>query len=626
MKDNFYPPFSIGLLADIILAFIATFIGLEISGAASNSHFIFKIFVFFSSILSLLIVTKSWQSVWKWTGFDDIIKILQVNILSSILYLLICFFKFHELLFDEAIFVYFILISLMVGARGFVRLVASGGNIITLAALLRPVDKNAPAAILVGETEVVTNALHEIRKQGTFSFKPIAIISTKGNHIGKVFAGAKVFSGEKFDKLIKEISEEALENYDDVRIILVGNSHSAAISQSVLSLIQKTKVKLARLPEFGSKELKNVSPFDVLGRKHHNLDFKGPSHLIKHKTVLITGAGGTIGSEIAKQVASFSPSCIILLDNSEENLYEVDQKIKDSFPSVKRVAKLKDVKEKDQIDLIFKEYNPQIIFHAAANKHVPILEFHPREAILTNIYGTKNVADAALQNGAEIFVLISTDKAVNPSNIMGCAKRIAELYTRYCFNKACGHFYAVRFGNVLGSSGSVMPLFERQIKRGGPLTVTDFNMTRWFMTVEEASGLVLQGAALGAGYVKDDLNEPLGEPLLVLDMGEPMKIVDFAKDMVRLKGLEPDKDIKIIESGIRPGEKLHEELFYKSERVSKTLVDGVLCAKPTSLLNENLIDLIDDCVKAAKQNDIEGAVTALSKIVPEYKPSNPVRT
>lgn len=622
-------PFSRGFFADLALGLIAICCGLLLSndGLHENidgNEFLFKALAYFIGLSAALVFSKSSLSVWRWTTSDDLLRVLNAVLISAIAYSVFCSAYFNELFFLEPLLISFFIVAFLMGARGFVRLTTSGGNFRSLIALFRPVSNDAPAAILVGSTHIVSGSLHETRKLGPLPFRPIAIVSTLGNHINKVYAGARVYDGSKSTDIIEVLVKSAQKQNKEVRIVLVGDDHQEKVTQAVMGIVAKTGAKISRLPEIGAKELSNVSPADVLGRKKHNHDETGPSRLIRHKTVLITGAGGTIGSELAMQIAKYAPGRLILLDNSENNLYSVGLAINEQFPTINCISKMVDIREKDQIDNLFDKYSPQIVIHAAANKHVPLLEAHPREAIRVNLGGTKILADAALKSGTEVFILISTDKAVNPSNIMGAAKRAAELYVRNCFEKKNGGFYSVRFGNVLGSSGSVMPLFERQISRMGPVTLTHNEMTRWFMTVEEAAGLVLQGAALGGGaFTDNDGNSHiLSDPLLVLDMGEPMRIKDFAEAMIRLRGLEPGVDIKIIETGIRPGEKLHEELFYTSEHVSMTRIDGVLCARPTLPLQEDLAEKIDQTLEYAQNNDLESAISVLREIVPQFDKQN----
>jgi FlaA1/EpsC-like NDP-sugar epimerase len=626
LPNRISAPISRGLVADLFLGLISIYLGLMLASGFKFSNplseeFIAKITIYFVGLTFALFSTKSWQKVWRWTSADELFGVAHTIIIAATIYIVSQFFTSGKIKAAEPILVSFCMSAFMMGARGFARLIGGGGSLSSLSALLRPVSKGAPAAILIGPTDGVTEALHMIRKEGALLFKPIAIISTSGNHVGKVFSGARVWSGQEIEKTLPFLANHALKEHDNVRIILVGDNHTNETKQATLDITNNTNIKISRMPEVGAKNLSNVNPQDVLGRRRHILDPFGPTTLIQNQTVLITGAGGTIGFELSHQVASCQPNQLILIDSSENNLYVIDNRLREKFPNLEIIPRLVDVRDKIMIEEIFEKFQPKIVLHAAANKHVPLLESHPREAIRVNLGGTKIIADAAMKYKSDIFILISTDKAVNPTNMMGTAKRAAELYIRNCFEKANGRFYSVRFGNVLGSSGSVMPLFEHQISKNGPVTVTHRDMTRWFMTVEEAVGLVLQSAALGGG-AKKDINGniiKLNSPLLVLDMGEPINIMKFAETMIRLRGFEPHTQIKIVETGIRPGEKITEELFYSFESVQDSSIEGIFCAQSADKLSPDLEINVNNAIELAEKNDIRTAFEVLQKIVPQAK-------
>ncbi len=341
--------------------------------------------------------------------------------------------------------------------------------------------------------------------------------------------------------------------------------------------------------------------------------------LISNRRVLVTGAGGTIGSELVRQICDFAPSHLALFDHSEFALYAIDREVLERKPELSRSAILGDVRDRARVFEIVSRERPDLVFHAAALKHVPVVEDHPNEGVLTNAIGTRHVADACADSSVRVMVLISTDKAVNPTNVMGATKRLAESYcqARDIVARRSGaktRFLMVRFGNVLGSTGSVVPLFQHQLSRGGPLTVTDPAMTRYFMTVREAVELVLQASALGAA---DGTEEGR---IFVLDMGEPVKIIDLARQMIRLAGLRPDIDIKIEITGVRPGEKLYEELFHTAEKVTPTTAQGILLAAPRTADLAVLSRALDELQEAAKAGRTEQTLTLLARIVPEYRP------
>ncbi len=367
-----------------------------------------------------------------------------------------------------------------------------------------------------------------------------------------------------------------------------------------------------------SQKVKNIQIEDLLERKPIVLDSKSISKQLKDKTILITGAAGSIGSEIVRQVAGFNPKVIILLDQAETPLHSLHLEILAAETNAKIHAVIADVKSKQAIERVFKNLQPQVVFHAAAYKHVPLMEENPSQAILTNIEGTKNLADLACKYGAKKFVMVSTDKAVNPSNVMGASKRIAEKYVQSLFlknqteNTDCKtKFITTRFGNVLGSNGSVVPLFTKQIAEGGPVTITHQDIIRYFMTIPEACQLVLEAGAMGNG----------GE-IYIFDMGKPVKIIDLAKKMIKLAGFIPDKEIKIKIVGLRPGEKLYEELLNDNSKTLPTYHDKIMIAQEIQDEYENLHTEIDELIGIANFFDNDDIVSKMKKIVPEFKSMN----
>ena len=373
-------------------------------------------------------------------------------------------------------------------------------------------------------------------------------------------------------------------------------------------------------------ELRPMAIEDLLNRPQVPLDREGMARLIQGRRVIVTGAGGTIGSELARQVAALGPERLILLDNGEYALWLIDLELAERHPHVARESLLADIRDEARIRALFEQWRPQLVFHAAALKHVPMVEANPLEGLLTNVAGTRHVADAARAVGARAMVLISTDKAVNPTSVMGASKRLAEMYCQaldiaaHAPGHASGHgmrCITVRFGNVLGSTGSVVPLFQRQLERGGPLTVTHPDMQRYFMTVREAVGLVLQASVVGAG----DASLPSGEEggIFVLDMGKPVKIVDLARQMIRLAGLTPERDVEIRFTGLRPGEKLHEELFHGKEPPAPTGFPGLLMAAPRTADPAIVGRAIDEIAAAARGGQARLALTLLGRLVTEFE-------
>lgn len=358
--------------------------------------------------------------------------------------------------------------------------------------------------------------------------------------------------------------------------------------ERIIELARQTKAQINRMPslekimtgKYKVNELQEIDVIDLLGREEVELDLTQLGQQLTGKKILVTGAGGSIGSEISRQLIRFSPKELLLLGHGENSIYQINRELKNYSTEVKITPLIADIQDRDRIFQVMRTYQPDIVYHAAAHKHVPLMEYNPREAVKNNIYGTKNVAEAAKENDVETFVMISTDKAVNPPNIMGASKRIAEMIVTGLNEENKTSFVAVRFGNVLGSSGSVIPLFKEQIKKGGPVTVTDFRMTRYFMTIPEASRLVLQAGALAKG----------GE-IFVLDMDEPVKILDLAKKMIQLSG-QTEEEIKIIESGIRPGEKLFEELMTSDEATHQEVYEKIFIGKVENLPLESVMSFV----------------------------------
>lgn len=328
------------------------------------------------------------------------------------------------------------------------------------------------------------------------------------------------------------------------------------------------------------------------------------------KRVLVSGAGGSIGSELCRQVVKFAPEKLILLDQAETPLYEIEKELTARCPGIRILALIADVRDRDKIMLAFEEFAPEVVFHAAAYKHVPMMEYNPTQAVLNNVFGSRNIADAAHQFKAGNLVMISTDKAVNPTNVMGATKRAAEIYIQALSRISSTRFTTVRFGNVLGSNGSVIPLFKEQIAKGGPLTVTDKRIIRYFMTIPEATQLVLQAGSMGSG-----------SEILVLDMGEPVRIIDLAEELIRLSGLTPYEDIDIVVTGLRPGEKLFEELLIDGEGILPTAHSKIKVLEPVHIELQPVRDELEKLYEAARSNCVDALMESLKRLVPEFKPA-----
>ncbi len=361
--------------------------------------------------------------------------------------------------------------------------------------------------------------------------------------------------------------------------------------------------------------IRDVDIEDLLGREPVQLDVEEIGRQLRRRRILVTGAGGSIGSEMCRQIAGFEPQRLILVEQAENNLFEIDRELRAAHPELEIIPLVADITDRARIESIFRAQRPSAVFHAAAHKHVPMMEINPGEAVKNNILGTSVVADACLAVGVETMVMISTDKAINPTSIMGCTKRLAEMYVQTLTGTGVTHFVTVRFGNVLGSSGSVVPIFKEQIARGGPVTVTHPDMTRYFMTIPEAAQLVLQAGAMGKG----------GE-IYVLHMGEPVRIVDLARDMITLSGLRPDADIEIAFTGIRPGEKLFEEILSVGEDVGDTSHPKIMIWKHRPADRETVRRGVERLIALADDASYEQLQAELKSFVPEYAPEPETRT
>jgi FlaA1/EpsC-like NDP-sugar epimerase len=449
------------------------------------------------------------------------------------------------------------------------------------------------------------------------NYKILGFIDDNESKVGKTIEGIKVFS-------LPEVLDKFIGSNDGLEVIMAINNMSAKSKRKISDIFLDRGVVVKALPpvdkwvegEFAMNQIHNVKIEDLLGREVIQMNNKRIGEEISGKVILVTGAAGSIGSEIVRQLIAYFPSKLILVDQAESALYDLEYELAGKVPTnVQLIVNVADVSDTRRIAKIFKSHRPDIIFHAAAYKHVPLMENNPYEAIKTNVIGTRILAEMASEVGVEKFVMVSTDKAVNPTNVMGATKRLAEMYTQ-SMNQLDGvktKFIATRFGNVLGSNGSVIPLFKKQIERGGPVTVTHPEITRYFMTIPEACELVLEAATMGQG----------GE-VFVFDMGESVKIIDLAKKMITLSGLRVDKDIEIRYTGLRPGEKLYEELLNNDENTLPTHHPKILIAEvntPSYAYMEVATNDLNYLLSSGNNNSI---VAKIKEIIPEYKSNNSV--
>lgn len=488
--------------------------------------------------------------------------------------------------------------------------------------------RDATAALLVGAVEDLDLLLRALVQDRRQSFHVDGLIAPGGGQRGRRIQGRPILGGiEDMDAVLNRL---AAEDRLPATLVIASPDLGGTELSRLVDLADQFGLSLRRAPRptaLGPAgparrlELRPVVIDDLLNRAQVPLDREGMARLIQGRRVIVTGAGGTIGSELARQVAAFAPEKLILLDNGEYALWQIDTELAETHPQVARQALIADIRDEARIRAVFETFRPELVFHAAALKHVPIVESNPLEGLLTNVAGTRHVADAARAVDAEAMVLISTDKAVNPTSVMGASKRLAEMYCQALdiSARSANHgmrCVTVRFGNVLGSTGSVVPLFQRQLERGGPLTVTHPDMQRYFMTVREAVGLVLQASVIGVGAAELPAAGQGG--IFVLDMGPPVKIVDLARQMIRLAGLKPDDDVEIRFTGLRPGEKLHEELFHGQEPPVPTGHAGLLMAAPRTADPAIVGRAIDEIAAACRGGQPRLALHLLGRLVPEF--------
>lgn len=474
-----------------------------------------------------------------------------------------------------------------------------------------PPEFSTKPTLLIGAGKTGVNLISELRSQKEFLLNPVGFLDEDPSKKGAQIQGIPVLGD-------LESLPEILQKFHIEEVIITTQNLTHKQKSFIIKTCEEFKLKPKIIPSFSEfisnplppiQQLREIRVEDLLGREAADLEIESIRAYLSNQTILVSGAGGSIGSEICRQVCQFNPKKLILLDSAETPLYEIDYEIRKKFPNVEILAYVADVKVLSRLSYIFELQKPSVVFHCAAYKHVPLMELNPSEAVLNNVYGTKNIADVSRLNGVEKFVLISTDKAVNPVNIMGVSKRVAELYIQHISPFSKTKFITVRFGNVLGSNGSVIPRFKEQIAQGGPVTVTHPDIIRYFMTIPEASQLVLQAGSMGNR----------GE-IFLLDMGEPVKILELAEEVIRMSGFKPYKDIDIVFTGLRPGEKLYEELLLSAEGIIPTHHPKIMIAKATQLGNSlYFYDKLETLFELARENRNEEIFKVFKEIVPEYE-------
>jgi len=551
------------------------------------------------------------RTIWRHTGFPEAAQVVQAAVVAHLVFLPIVFLITRLADFPRSSL--FISGPLMIAAMLAPRLAATAWRSGDIKALFRVEDRRVPAAVLVGPLSRVAEVLREQnRRTGGPVFRVKALIDTSGRGAGRALLGVPV-AGD-LDGLERAVERVKAGEPSQVRIVIAEPDPDPDLIAACAKVAGRTGSALSRARSAdGARAFTSVEASDLLSRPPRSLSRTGARVLLKGKRVLVTGAGGAIGSELVRQAAALGPARLVLFDNCEANLYQIDHELGGLGVQAEWRPVLGDVRDVTRLRDVFSEERPQIVLHAAALKHVPLMEDNGAEAALTNVFGTRNVVAAADETGCELVAVISTDKAVDPANVMGATKRAAELYVAAAAGRVTPRLCAVRFGNVLASTGSVVPLFERQIEMGGPVTVTHPETSRYFMTVEEAAGLVLEA---GARTMIDHAPDPeAGGALYLLDMGDPVPIARLARQLIRLRGKEPGRDIEVRYIGLRRGETLHESLTHAFEATDPTPTDGVLRVRGPRPDSAALEAAFAELKALAEARDDVGVRRALERII-----------
>jgi O-antigen biosynthesis protein WbqV len=549
------------------------------------------------------------RGLWRFTDAHDLLRICRAVISANLLLLPVLFIVDRLLDFPRSTPVTLaplLILGLSLG-RVMSEIAAHGD----LMQVFRFEDRSRPPAVVVGAAKTAAAYLKAIRRHRVGRPRVAGVVALDETPtVGRTVQGTEILGDlSRLTPILKAL--KAAEGREP-QVILAERRPDRALMQAVIAAAGEAGARVVTVRGDGGMQPHPVQAADLLDRPPRKLDLGGPRSLISGKRVLVTGAGGTIGGELTRQILAFGPERVILLDASEYNLYAIDRELTEMGAPRVWCAELGDVRDMRRLETLFAAESPDVVLHAAALKHVPLMELNPCEAVLTNVIGAANVARAA-RDACEALVFISTDKAVNPTNVMGATKRVAEQVVQALTRDHAVRAAAVRFGNVLGSTGSVVPLFERQIAMGGPVTVSDPHIERYFMTVQEAASLVLQAASL-----PPTVAPPGSGQVYVLDMGQPVKIDDLARQLIRLHGLEPGRDIEISYSGLRPGEKLYEEIFYGAETVTPTAADGVMSAVEALPSWAELGGRIEALGAAATARDEALTLSLLNALVPEF--------
>lgn len=622
---------ALAFASHILLFAVALFIALGLLYNFKGFEFWFR--PFFLPLLPIVVVIKTmvfwrmklFRGSWRYVGMRDLLSVGTASYLSTFIFVVVFFTskqiwpnfldadvwdpdlgRLRPVIFPQSTFLLDLgmTIAMIGGARLLVRLYHEEMRPVIMAGH-RP-------CLIVGAGDTGEALLREILRMPVERYRVVGFLDDDTTKHGARIHGVPVVG--RIDEVRSVCKREQVEEL----LIAMPNAPQKKL-RYIVEQLQGMNVRFRTIPAMEAviegrvtvSQIRDVDIKDLLGREQVKLDEAKISDYVRGQRVVVTGAGGSIGSEICRQVLRFQPARLVLVEQAENNLFEIDRELALLAPDVQRIGYVADICDAKRVDAIFSAERPAVIFHAAAHKHVPLMESNVGEAIKNNILGTKTVADAAKRHDVSRFVMISTDKAVNPTSVMGCTKRVAEMYIQQLRQGAETQFMTVRFGNVLGSSGSVVPIFAKQIAAGGPVTVTDPSMTRYFMTIPEATQLVLQAGVMGSD----------GD-IFVLDMGEPVKIVDLAREMITLSGLRPGEDIEIVYTGVRPGEKLYEELSVLGEDIGPTQHEKIYVWRNRKEDWARVARSIGELVAVADELNEEQLKARLGEIVPEFTPDN----
>lgn len=593
------------LAMDCIVCMLSFLVSMCLLDFQINISLLFPMFIYMIINIGFLLVFRCYDSLWKCGGekeFSNIFLACFCAVLPAILIISLLKYKL------DVVF-YIVNLLMIIVAMTSIRVAYRTMRRILMHVRINQNAHNSSRVLIVGAGVAGNMIMRELFEKPELKKLPVAVIDDDKGKIGKYVFGIPVLgTSQDIQKIVNE------ENIDEI-IICIANIEPKR-KREIIDICKTTNAKLKTIPgiyeiidgKVNVTKIRDIQIEDLLGRDPVKMNLNDMDSIINDKVVMVTGGGGSIGSELCRQIAKYNPRQLIIVDIYENNAYEIQQELTRHYREKLNLKVLiASVRDEEKMESIFKIYNPQIVFHAAAHKHVPLMEDSPCEAIKNNVFGTQNVVNLADKYKVEKFVLISTDKAVNPTNIMGATKRCCEMIVQTKNKTSETEFVAVRFGNVLGSNGSVVPLFKKQIAEGGPVTVTHEEVTRFFMTIPEAVSLVLQASAMAKG----------GE-IFVLDMGEPVKIIDLARNLIKLSGFEPDIDIKIKITGLRPGEKLYEEVLMDEEGLKKTSNDQIKIGCPIDIDEAEFRKELNILKRVADNNQDEKVDLIMKSIVPTY--------